>query len=338
MKGRIEHSLQIENNIREILVTLPQYVTEYYYEFKSGRQPTACREYIRKISKFLHFINSSNVKYIKPSDINKFDVARFLDSIEYIGTNEGDKKQSSLSYRKCYHSVLKSFFDFLVENDYIEDNPLNKIKRARGEDLVCRKYLDEDELQDILLTVECGAGNRRSIAMQYKWKSRDRAIMMLFMQTGIRETALSEINVEDIDFENHIIRSVIEKGNKDKTFTMSPQLEKAIADWICDREQIIENEKFNDALFISKSKTRITQKSLSNIVEKYTKEALGYSITPHKLRAAFANIMLKKTDENIYIVQQLLGHARTETTKIYLKNNLNKYNDLAANIISDAIF
>ena len=91
-------------------------------------------------------------------------------------------------------------------------------------------------------------------------------------------------------------------------------------------------------MFISKSRTRITQKSLSNIVGKYTKEAFGYSITPHKLRAAFANIMLKKTDENIYIVQQLLGHARTETTKIYLKNNLNKYNDLAANIISDAIF
>ena len=42
--------------------------------------------------------------------------------------------------------------------------------------------------------------------MQYKWKSRDRAIMMLFMQTGIRETALSEINIEDIDFENHSIK------------------------------------------------------------------------------------------------------------------------------------
>lgn len=336
MKGRLEHSLQIEKNIKEILSALPQYVTEYYYEFKSGRQPTACREYIRKIAKFLYFIDSSNVKQINPRQITKFDVTRFLDSIEYIIDNNGNKKQSSLSYRKCYHSVLKSFFDFLIENDYITENPMNKIKRVRGEDFVHRKFLEEDDLKEVLLAVECGAGNRRSVAMQYKWKSRDRAIMMLFMQTGIRETALSEINIEDIDFENHIIRSVIEKGHKDKTFSMSSQLEKAILDWICDREKIIGRNE--DALFISKSKTRMTQRSLSDIVIKYTKEALGYSVTPHKLRASFANIMLEKTDENIYVVQQLLGHARTETTKIYLKNNLNQYNDMAADIIAKSIF
>ena len=46
----------------------------------------------------------------------------------------------------------------------------------------------------------------------------------------------------------------------------------------------------------------------------------------------------EKTDENIYVVQQLLGHARTETTKIYLKNNLNQYNDMAADIIAKSIF
>ena len=48
--------------------------------------------------------------------------------------------------------------------------------------------------------------------------------------------------------------------------------------------------------------------------------------------------MLKKTNENIYIVQQLLGHSRTETTKIYLDNNINQYNEMAANIISKTLF
>ena len=85
----------------------------------------------------------------------------------------------------------------------------NGLGLPSGEDFVNRKFLDEDDLKEVLLAVECGAGNRRSVAMQYKWKSRDRAIMMLFIQTGIRETALSEINIEDIDFENHIIKSII---------------------------------------------------------------------------------------------------------------------------------
>lgn len=75
MKGRQEHSLKIEDNIKNILYNLPQYVTEYYYEFKSGRQPAACREYIRKISKFLYFINPDNVIKTNPLLFTKFNVA-----------------------------------------------------------------------------------------------------------------------------------------------------------------------------------------------------------------------------------------------------------------------
>ena len=102
--------------------------------------------------------------------------------------------------------------------------------------------------------------------------------------------------------------------------------------------EIMKNNPNEDCLFISHEKRRITARSVSNLVKKYTEEALGYSISPHKLRAAFANIMLKKTNENIYIVQQLLGHSRTETTKIYLDNNINQYNEMAANIISKTLF
>ena len=337
MKGRLEHSLQIENNIKKILDELPDYVTYYYYEFKSGRQPKACLEYIRKIRKFLMYINS-DVKNIKADEITKYDITRFLDDISYTIDRDGNKKESSFSYQQCYHSVLKSFFEFLCENDYIENNPMYKIKRVRGEDYVNRTFLTEDDLKEILFVVSCGAGSDRAIAKQEKWRNRDKAIMMLFIQTGIRETALTEINIEDIDFENHIIRSVIEKGHKDKTFYMSGELEKVIYDWICDREEIMKNNPNEDCLFISHEKRRITARSVSNLVKKYTEEALGYSISPHKLRAAFANIMLKKTNENIYIVQQLLGHSRTETTKIYLDNNINQYNEMAANIISKTLF
>ena len=336
MKGRLEHSLKIENNINNLLFQLPEYITEYYYEFKSGRQPSACLEYIRKINVFLNYI-SNDVKNVKPQDISKLCVSKFLNSIEYITNKDGIVKQTSLAYRKSYYSILKSLFNFLVENNYLDENPMNKIKRIKGEDYVNRKFLTENELKSILSTIDYGAGNRRCVSMQKKWKNRDKAILMILIQTGMRETALTEINMEDIDFDEHIIKSVIEKGHKIKTFTMCKQLENVLMDWIYDRSEII-NEGVEDALFISKSKTRISQKSVLNIVKKYTKEALGYSVSPHKIRASFANIMLDKTNQNIYVVQQLLGHARTETTKIYLKNNLNKYNDMAAKVISDSIF
>ena len=83
MKGRIEHSLQTEKVIDKLLNGLPDVVTDYYYEFKSGRQPKSCLEYIRKINKFLCYINSDDTKNIKVSDITKLDVSKFLDSISY---------------------------------------------------------------------------------------------------------------------------------------------------------------------------------------------------------------------------------------------------------------
>lgn len=337
MKGRLEHSLQTENNIKRLLTELPDYVTYYYYEFKSGRQPKACLEYIRKIRRFLLFIND-NAKEIKPQDITKYDITKFLDDISYTIDKNGNKKESSFSYQKSYHSILKSFFEYLCENDYIEANPMVKIKRVRGDDYVNRTFLTEYDLKEILKAVDCGAGSDIAINRQEKWKTRDKAIMMLFMQTGIRETALTEINIEDIDFDNHLIKSVVEKGHKDKTFHMSDELEYAIYSWMSDREYIMQGISDEDGLFISQEKKRITAKSVSNIVYKYTKEALGYSVSPHKLRAAFANIMLNKTDGNIYIVQQLLGHSRTDTTKIYLNNNINQYNEMAADIISKSLF
>ena len=338
MKGRLEHSLQTENTIEKILDELPSVVTDYYYEFKSGRQPKSCLEYIRKINKFLCFINQDDLKNIDISNITRLDVSKFLDSISYTIDNNGSKKESSLSYRQGYHSILKSFFDYLCDNQYINENPLQRIKRPKGEDYVHRIFLNEYELKDILLAVETGAGNDRCVSKQYKWQNRDRVIMMLFIQTGIRETALSEINVEDIDFGTHTIKSVIEKGHKDKIFKMSSKLEGAMIEWIDTREKLLDGKE-EDALFISSERKRISQRSLYEIVGKFTKEALGYSVSPHKLRAAFANLMLEKTNGNIYVVQQLLGHSRTDTTaKIYVKDNRNKYNDLAANIIEETIF
>ena len=284
------------------------------------------------------FINQDDLKNIDISNITRLDVSKFLDSISYTIDNNGSKKESSLSYRQGYHSILKSFFDYLYDNQYINENPLQRIKRPKGEDYVHRIFLNEYELKDVLLAVETGAGNDRCVSRQYKWQNRDRVIMMLFIQTGIRETALSEINVEDIDFGTHTIKSVIEKGHKDKIFKMSSKLEGAMIEWIDTREKLL-NGKEEDALFISSERKRISQRSLYEIVGKFTKEALGYSVSPHKLRAAFANLMLEKTNGNIYVVQQLLGHSRTDTTaKIYVKDNRNKYNDLAANIIEETIF
>ena len=120
MKGRLEHSLKTESTINKLLNDLPDVVTDYYYEFKSGRQPKSCLEYIRKINKFLYYINPDDTKNIDFSCMSRLNVSKFLDSISYTIDSNGNKKESSLSYRQGYHSILKSFFDFLYDNQYIK--------------------------------------------------------------------------------------------------------------------------------------------------------------------------------------------------------------------------
>ncbi len=92
-----------------------------------------------------------------------------------------------------------------------------------------------------------------------------------------------------------------------------------------------------DALFISDRKKRITSTTISRLVGKYSEDALGYSVSPHKLRAAYANIILRKSNGNIYLTQRLLDHASPNTTKIYLDDISEEDKDMATQMISSAI-
>lgn len=335
MQGRLEHAIECEAKAEKILNNMPDFVREYYSVFKQGRQPSAVLNYIRYLERFLRFVNE-DTKNISVEDLNSNSVvSSYMDSINTT-MKWGEIRETSVSYRQSMYAVLNSFYSFLTDNDYIEKNPVRKIKRAKGKDIVERKFLTERDLRKILAAADVGVGTELQIKRNDQWRHRDKAILMLFMETGMRCTALSEINVSDVDFNKGTV-TVINKGHKPFVYKIEGKLVEALLLWSRDRAKLLKDQEM-DALFISDRKKRIASRTISRLVEKYSEDALGYSISPHKLRAAYANIILRKSNGNIYLTQRLLDHASPNTTKIYLDDITEKDKDMATQMISNAIF
>lgn len=327
MNGRIENKIKAEARIQRMLIGAPDALTAFYYNISVDKEPRTCIEYVQKVKAFLDATG-------KPvAEITDLDIAKYMHNIETRQTADGSVKQTSFAYRKMVWTVLNSFFSYLQKADRIHGNPMDCVNRPKNTDDVKRRKITASDFKTILAQVETGAGSARAKERQEKWKSRDAAIFTLFMSTGVRETALTEINLSDIDFENGTL-TVIDKRHKTHTYQINTKLEQTLKAWIKDREKLLGNETC-DALFISNRRQRICPNSVIAIVRKYTKPALDNGISPHKIRAAFCTILYEQTGD-IEFVRDAVGHASVTTTQRYIcKDNTAKVK--AANIISDLI-
>lgn len=313
MQGRIEHRIRTENNIKKILRELPECVTNYYYNLATSREPKTCEEYIKKIRNFLYFI-SDEPENIVFNNIKEIDITKYIHKMETRERN-GEILPTSFSYRKTIYSILKNFFNYLKRNNYIDDNLMEGIDRTKNKDEIKRIYLTWNDLDNILETVDNGAGTDRSINRQENWKTRDKLIILLFVSTGMRKTALSEINVEDIDLDKGII-TIIDKRYKTHILELTEKTINILEDWLEQRNLILDGIDC-DALFISNRRQRMSEKSIENIVKKYSDEALGIKLSPHKLRFAYVSLLYDETGD-IEFVRDAVGHANIATTQRYI--------------------
>ena len=315
MKGRIENKIKTENSILTALKDCPQYLMEYYYNIMSYKEPKTCRVCIYAIKKFLISI-SEDINNIEIDKITNIDIAKYLHNLEIVNSKSNNgAKYASASYINATHSHLKDFFNYLEINNYISDNPMSQVKRIKRKDSIKRPRLTEKDLRKILQSVDAGVGSDRAIAYQQKWKTRDRAIILLFLNTGMRETALTEINIDEPDFDNNKL-TIIDKRHSEHTYFIGETLKQALLEWIEDRNWILNGEEC-DALFISARNTRITARAVQDIVGKYSEDALGYRITPHKLRAAFCTILYERKGD-IEFVRDAVGHSNVSVTQRYI--------------------
>ncbi len=330
MNGRKELNSVKEKRITEMLKGKPQILNDYSYSFIS-KEVTTKKAYIGYIITFMKFITDelkmdvndiNTYKTICPSHINRF--------MEYIKYTNGKENGASIRATKLY--AVSNFFEFLIGEGYIDNNPCQRIKPPKENFEKEIVSMDVDEIKLLEDNIKNGVGSHRSKERNKKWINRDLAIVMLGCSTGLRVSAIVQINIDDINFSQHKIR-VVEKGGIGKYVYIGNKVENQLLSWIEDRKNII-NDPQCASLFISNQKKRMTTESVRQLIKRNTYN-IDKNITPHKMRATCATRLYEQTGD-IYLVQQQLGHKNIENTRRYAKVSEDRKKEAA--LILDSIY
>ncbi len=153
-------------------------------------------------------------------------------------------------------------------------------------------------------------------AVEGPYQSRDYCIITLFLNCGMRLSELVNINLNDINHKEHVMR-ITGKGNKERLVYLNDACMDAIKTYLKDRpaDGLIDRE----ALFISRERKRISPKTVQAMVNKYLEKiglgGPGYSV--HKLRHTAATLMYQYGEVDIRVLKDILGHENLGTTEIY---------------------
>ena len=277
--------------------------------------------YLGIIISFLDYINKTDIKYE--------DYLNYMASI----------RDKTSGYQISTYSALRKLSSYLYITEVCNKDYMATVKRPKFIERMETKqkrdnnYLTKRELHKYIENVKCyvGEGTREEL-QSYNWKERDLSIIMLFLTTGMRCSALFKLNVNDLNFENNSLRT-IDKERRIEEHFFSEEVAEVLKEWLFKRRVLL-NGISEDALFISRNRSRISQVGITRILEKYSFNINGKHITPHKLRATYGTQVYEKTHD-IYMVQQCMGHASPSTSSIYIRGQKNKGRQQASEIMSD---
>ncbi len=207
-------------------------------------------------------------------------------------------------------SSLKSFYKYLLRNDLIKTNPLQKIVAPKTPKKL-PVFVDETNMEQLFEGVEFEAG---FIGM------RDKLLLDILYQTGLRRIELINLNEQSLDLYNLTIK-VLGKRNKERIIPISLELKRNL-------EAYFEVKKMeglsNPSLFVSLKNKPLRETEVYKLVTKYLSQitTLGKK-SPHVLRHTFATHLLNN-GADINAVKELLGHANLSATQIYTHNTIEK--------------
>lgn len=308
MDGRTEHSQKINQKTKTKIINMPDIVKKYYYSISASTEPHTRKEYIQRIKAFLIFTNK------EISKISDDDVACYFDYINENAINKRGRELSS-SYQQQIWSALNGFFEYACKKEIIEKNPMLLYAYPKSKNRHKRVFLKPNEMNSMLKAVEniSEKKGKRDIWKE-KFKERDKLILYVLMNTGMRSEMLCEINISDFDFNNMRLR-VVAKGGKTIEYAITETMKDYIDEWRIKRTNFLKYK--TDALFINRFGDRLNYQGLRKIIKNYSKE-IGKEITPHKLRASFITNFYEASNHDLEATKIAAGHENASTTERYI--------------------
>lgn len=324
MGGRIEKEDRAKEKMEQKLENLPD-IFRLFYNWMDAREKsyTTMDNYINHVVEFMNFYTKGKRNNEFYKTVTDGDIEKYITSIRRKNVN-GEYVEVGDDIRAAKWSSLNTFFKFLSQKKHIDNNPMLLTERPKIKTKHTITYLNAQEIDSVFEKI---ATEARPMV-----KNRDTCIVAIGLSTGLRVSAIVNIDIEDIDFRTKTIR-VVEKGRKTREIKFGDNLRNLLLIWLKDRELYF-NGQNTGPLFISQLKQRMSVDSVEKLVKKYTSH-LSKRITPHKLRSSAA-MNLHGAGVDVLTIASILGHENVTTTQRYVRAyDEDKVN--AANILDDMI-
>lgn len=305
LNGRLEQDNKLREKINERLSKLPTIFTAFYnYLEADDKSYKTCLHYISDVSDFMDYVTCGKVDEEFYKHVTTQEIRTYIASLRRRVVN-GKEVKNSDSMQATKWSAINTFYNFLIMDEYTDTNPLSKTKRPKNRTQKEIVYLERDEINQIIEKIKKEA--------KEQWVNRDIALVTLGITTGLRISALLNIDVSDINWQtNEII--TIEKGQKTRVIKFGDKTKASLAQWLMDRNNCF-GELDTDALFISQHRKRLTHEGARKLLNKYT-EGLDKHITPHCLRKSCAT-QAYMSGADIRTIAAQLNHNSIQTTMRY---------------------
>lgn len=306
----------------------------YLYAQKSGSN------YLYSLSIFLAYVKEENCMKLVPlyeeflrymltekncskatEDTYRRDFKRFCSFLESIGINPpttenvrtptireyiffmGESGLKATTLNKRINS-LRSFYHFLISQEYIEKNPMSPITSPKKPKTI-PKYFTEKDLESFFNAIK-KYGKENYL--------RDYTTFLTYALTGLRKMELAHLKVKDINLGNNTITVECGKGNKSRIVPINPPLTDTLFQFLVSRLPL----KEDDPVFVVSSGKAYSPSKIQELFSKYRRLShINQDLTVHSLRHSYASLLLQN-GVGLAHISTLLGHSSFDSTKVYL--------------------
>jgi integrase/recombinase XerD len=270
---------------------------QLFLKIERGLSQNTIDSYSRDLDKLTLFLEENEIN-LSPISITETNIQQFIYNVA--------KKVNPRSQARII-SGLRSFFDYLIFEDYRKTNPTDLIEAPK----IGRKLpdtLSEDEINELITAVD----------LSHPQGERNRTILETMYSCGLRVSELITLKISDLFFEEGFIK-VTGKGNKERFVPIHYRAQKYISMYITEiRSHLKTTKGFEDTLFLNRRGKGLTRQMIFTILKDLTiKINLNKKISPHTLRHSFATHLLKN-GADLRAIQQMLGHESITTTEVYV--------------------
>ena len=270
---------------------------QLFLKIERGLSSNTISSYTNDLEKLLLFL-SENTMEISPISIDETTIQQFI--------YDAAKKINPRSQARLI-SGLKSFFEYLVFEDYRKTNPTDLLEAPK----IGRKLpdtLSEEEIDTLIAAID----------LSHPFGERNRTILETMYSCGLRVSEVITIKISDLFFDEGFV-GVLGKGNKERFIPIHNQAQKYILSYINNiRIHQVPQKNHEDTLFLNRRGKGLTRQMVFMMLnETAIKINLKKKISPHTFRHSFATHLLKN-GADLRAIQQMLGHESITTTEIYV--------------------